>query len=365
MRDDSPLHSRLPIRPKEISVKRTFVSVVVLSVVGLAGCGGGGSAGVSAPASAAPTVTITAANQAAVTRSMFNGGQAFGQSQPFAVAGGAAAQSIGSASVALRTGLLQSVVRRSLVAALAPRHSARIASATRAAATTSSTDPCSLSGSITTTVNDADNSQSLSSGDVLTLTFSQCQDSLDDVVSGGMVFTIGSVTSEKDDSVQFSGTLAFGQLIESSGSSVTDIEGTVGVVAAITSNSFQIAVTVGASALKVTSTAPGYLDTIVYDPGMQLTVTATDGTVPESDVRLDGSFTASSIGGRIKVATLLPLRQLGGEADPRSGQVVVTGAAGTQLRVSVLNATSVQLDLDADGDGAYERSGVFAWTTIG
>ena len=65
------------------------------------------------------------------------------------------------------------------------------------------------------------------------------------------------------------------------------------------------------------------------------------------------------------VATLLPLRQLGTDADPRSGQVVVTGAAGTHLRVTVLSTTSVQLDLDADGDGAYERSGVFAWTTIG
>src|SRR5205807_7883832 len=63
----------------------------------------GGSGDVPAPASAAPTVTITATNQAAVTRSMVNGGQAFGRSQPFSVAGGAAAQSIGSAAVALRS----------------------------------------------------------------------------------------------------------------------------------------------------------------------------------------------------------------------------------------------------------------------
>jgi len=345
---------------------RRFLIAAAVGAVGLGGCGGGGgsSDGVSTPAAAGPTVTITAANQGTVTRAMIDGSQAFGQSQPFAATGGTAAQSIGSAPMALRTGLLQSVVQRGLVAAFGSRHSATIASATRPAATTSSTDPCSLSGSITTMENDADNSQTLSSGDALTLTFNQCKESSDDVVSGVMIFTIGSVTSVAGNP-QFSGSLAFVQLSASSGTHLANIQGSVGVAAAITSTSFQIALTVGANALTVTSSAPGYLDTIVYEPGMRLTVTATDGAVPQSDVTLNGSFTASSIGGRVLVATVLPLRQLGTDAGPSSGQVVVTGASGTHLRVTALNATSVQLELDANGDSTYERSGVFAWDTIG
>jgi hypothetical protein len=134
----------------------------VMGAVGLAGCGGGGgSSGASGTtAAAAPTVTITASNQGTVTRAMIDGGQAFGQSQPFAVTGGTAAQSIGSAPMALRTGVLRSVVERGLIAAFGSRHGAAIASATRPAATSSSTDLCGVSGSITTTVNDANNSQS-------------------------------------------------------------------------------------------------------------------------------------------------------------------------------------------------------------
>jgi hypothetical protein len=66
----------------------------------------------------------------------------------------------------------------------------------------------------------------------------------------------------------------------------------------------------------------------------------------------------------VVVATLLPLRQLGTDTYPSSGQVVVTGASGTHLRVTALSGTSVQLELDANGDGTYERSGVFAWDTI-
>lgn len=345
-------------------MKRFLVAAVIGAFV-LVGCGGGGSGGISAPAAAAPTVTITATNQGTVARAMAEGSLAFGQSQPFATTGGTTAQSIGTAPMTLRTGVLQSVVQRGLVAAFGPRRSVSIASATRPAATSSSTDPCSVSGSITTTVSDADNSQSLSSGDTLTLTFNQCQDSSGDVVSGGMIFTIGSVTSGVAGNVQFSGSLAFAQLTDSSGTRLANIQGSVGVAAAITSTSFQMALTVGANALTVTSSAPGYTDTIVYEPGMQLAVTATDGAVTQSDVTLNGSFTASSIGGRVVVETVLPLRQLGTDADPSSGQVVVTGASGTHLRVTALSATSVQLELDADGDGTYERSGVFAWDSIG
>ena len=340
-----------------------FLMAATMAAVGLAGCGGGGDA--STTASTAPTVTITAANQGAVARAMIAGGLAFGQSQPFAAPGGTSAQSTGSPRTASRTGLLPSVVRRGLLAAFGSRHGAGIASATRPAATSSSTDACSVAGSITTTVNDADNSQSLSSGDTLTLTFNQCQDASDEVVSGGMAFTIASVTSALVGDVQFTGTLTFVQLNASSGTGTANIQGSVAVAAAITSTSFQMVLTVAADAITVTSSAPGYLDTIVYEPGMRLTVTATDGPVTESDVTLDGSLTAASIGGRIAVVTVVALRQLGGDLEASSGQVVVTGASGTHLRVTALSATSVQLDLDADGDAAYERSGVFAWDSIG
>ena len=97
---------------------------------------------------------------------------------------------------------------------------------------------------------------------------------------------------------------------------------------------------------------------------MQLTVTAIDGTVSQTQVTLNGAFTAASIGGRIQVATVQPVTQLGNDAYPSSGQIVVTGAAGTHLRVTALDATRVQLELDANGDGTYEASVVLPWSSI-
>jgi hypothetical protein len=43
---------------------------------------------------------------------------------------------------------------------------------------------------------------------------------------------------------------------------------------------------------------------------------------------------------------------------------VVTGAAGTHLRITALSATQVRLELDANGDGVYEGSGGFAWGSL-
>ena len=336
--------------------------VAVVGALGLVGCGGGGGAD-NATVAAPPTVTITAANQGSIARAVVDGGQAFGDSQPFAATAGTTAQSAATASAARRTGALQSMVRRGLGAAFAPHRTASIATATRPAATTATTDACAVSGSVTTAIGDVDGSQSLSSGDSLTVTFNQCNDS-DAVMNGVMTFTLTNVSSAVADNVRFSGTLAFVQVSAASSTGSSNINGSVGVTAAITSTSFQLALIVGTDALTVVSSAPGYLDTIVYERGMQLAVTETDGAVSQSTVTLDGSFTAASIGGRILIATVQPLRQLGTDAYPSSGQVVVTGAAGTHLRVTALNASQVQLELDADGEAAYEGAGVFAWGSL-
>lgn len=343
---------------------KKILTLAVLGGAGLAGCGGGGGAGTPVVGAAAPTVAITAANQGSVARAIVNGGQAFGESQPFATTGGATtAQSAAATRAALRAGALQSVVRRGLAAAFAPQRSAAIASATRAAGAAGSTDPCAVSGSVTTTLLDADASQSLSKGDSLTVTFNQCNDA-DAVMTGVMTFTLSSVGSTAANDVQFGGTLSFVQVSATSSTGSSNINGSVGVDVAITSSSFQLAITVGGSALTVASSAPGYLDTIVYEQGMQLTIAATDGLVAQSTVALDGSLTATSIGGRILIATVQPFRQLDSDAYPSSGQMVVTGAAGTHLRVTALDAIQVQLELDANGDGAYEGSGVFAWGSL-
>jgi hypothetical protein len=261
-------------------------------------------------------------------------------------------------------GVIQGVVRRGFEAAFAPRRSAAIASAdTTVRPALSSADTCAAGGSITTTVTDADQSQSYTSGDTITVAFNQCRESANELLTGALVFSIGSV-SQTSGSVQFTGTMAFQAVTAANGTSTGTVNGSVGVSMVATSSTFQMSLTVGGDSLTVGSAAPGYTDSIVYDPGMQLVV-ASNLQAMSSSVTLNGSFSTASIGGRVVVSTVSPVVTLNGDAHPSSGQVVITGAAGTRLRVTALDNSQAQLDLDANGDGAYETSAVITWLNLG
>jgi len=335
--------------------------ILALGTLLLAACGGGGG-GSDAPAAPSLTVGITSGNQGAVARAAIDGGQALSASQPLASDGRATAQSLGAMPAAGRIGVVEAVIQRALAEGLAPRRGVGIASAMRPAATHSSTANCGVSGSVTTTIDDHDNSNALSGGDLLGIVFNQCKDTADGLLDGAMVFTIGSVQSSTN--VQFSGSLSFVQVTAVDGQTSASINGSVAVTAVSTSSDVQMTLTVGASSLTVTSSAPGYTDTIVYDPGMQVVV-GTNATTASSVVTLNGSFFAASIGGRVGVTTLQPVAQLATDLHPSSGQIRVSGAAGSQLLVTALNSTQVRLELDANGDGTYETAAVVVWNSLG
>jgi len=230
----------------------------------------------------------------------------------------------------------------------------------------SSTASCAAGGTLTTSFDDRDNSGALSAGDVLSLIYSACKDTSTESANGTLAFTIASASSSGSGTsatVQFSGNLDFQQFAATSGTSTATINGSVVMSAAITSTSLQMSLTVGASGLTIASTGTGYSDSITYDPNMQITLTATTSPL-SSVVALNGSFTTSSIGGRVTVATVQPITQLGSDAYPSSGQVVVTGASGSKLRITVLSSTQVRLELDANGDGTYETTTDLTWANL-
>lgn len=50
---------------------------------------------------------------------------------------------------------------------------------------------------------------------------------------------------------------------------------------------------------------------------------------------------------------------------PHSGEVLLTGLAGSRASISALSATLARVAVDADGDGTYEASGRIAWISLG
>lgn len=69
-------------------------------------------------------------------------------------------------------------------------------------------------------------------------------------------------------------------------------------------------------------------------------------------------------GGTVTLTTLQPLVQFDTDVYPSSGQITATGAARSQLRLTVQSATNVLLELDATGDGTYESNVVKTWASL-
>lgn len=72
-----------------------------------------------------------------------------------------------------------------------------------------------------------------------------------------------------------------------------------------------------------------------------------------------------SVHGFVDVVTVAPL--VFGNIDqlfPESGQLILTGAANARIRVTALSAVLVKVELDLDGDSAYELSATLKWTEL-
>jgi hypothetical protein len=342
-----------------------FLALTVGALL-MAGCGGGGDGGDGGgdTGGSAPVVSvaITSANQANVARAAIDGGVTLGRAQPLESDDRTSAQSVSAAPRIARVGILDAMVRRALTSAFAPRRS--IASATRPAATTSDTEACTVSGSVTISVDDVDNSGTLSASDKLSITFNQCRESSTDLANGAMVFTIGNVVSATSERTEFGATLAFLQVTAAEGETFGSIHGTVSVGIVLTSSSVHMGLTVGGGGLTVTSNAGGQNDSIVYDPGMQIVVDEALTAPASSTVSLNGSFTATSIGGRVALTTMAPIVQAAADSYPGAGQLRVAGAAGSVLRITVIDTSQVRLELDAAGDGTYETTTMVAWSSL-
>ncbi len=325
---------------------RASICTVALASL-LSACGGSGDDS-PPPTSGAQGVAITANNQAAVARAALNGGFSLALVQNETGNGA----TISSSSTVVAERLLEHVLR----AAVNQRR--RIASASaHPDAGGGETDPCGVSGTLTSTWNDVDNNSQLSAGDILTANFQQCQDTPTLSVNGTLTTTLtGTPTAS-----QFTGNAVFASVVAVDGGVTYRLNGAVAVSEVDTDTISDSSFTVASPGLTVGIASSGYTDSIAFDAGM---VAASSFLAGSSSLTLDGSFTSQSLGGRVTISTPHPLMQQNGDAYPSQGSVLITGAGGSTLLVTVLNATQVQLQVDANGDGTVDGTATTTWTAL-
>lgn len=354
----------------------------LLSCAALLGaCGGGSDTPAPAP-TPAPTppplvaLLITAANQDAVARASANvvvSAAATGAVAPLSadgrVAASGAKRSAGAlpsfAGVTSVAGVLQRFAQFA-VHAPAARAMTPATGQVRTLAVIRVTEPCGASGNVTIELNDADNSGALSAGDSASFSFNACSSGQGESIDGGLALRVASVSGPN-----ISGTLTYNQLRLSTLDASFAINGSVNLVYTEAGTLATYRSVVGAGGLSTLVTAQMFSDELTLRAGFEQLITSdTAAVAPGTSIpglntaSVNGELTANSLGGIINVVTVAPFQRYAVDPYPRAGQLTVAGAGGSRLRVTALSATTVRIELDADGNGSYEQSRDVAWSAL-
>lgn len=335
---------------------RAFPAAFVAAwVVGLAGCGGGGGDG----GSPTPTVTlaIDASNVESVAHSTTAGILAMSPVQTLPLtAQGAAALGAGQAG-ARHVAWLARVVAAAWPGSAGKAAAAAARRAKPLAIVGPFTEPCFVSGTVTTTFNDVDNNTEPSVGDVLTMSFDACRDSADETVDGVVAasFTeIGTTTMRAR--------MTMTQLSDSTALHSTKINGSALLAYEMLSSVRDITrLTADGPVTADISTHLPYADKVTLRSGFAQEVTY-DATSGNATISANGILDSMEAGGSVEVNTPSgALFVLPDSADyPTSGALDVRGRTG-KLVMTALPTGKVRLDLDADDNGVAESSQSVTW----
>ncbi len=310
----------------------------------LAACGGGGGGGSDEPAEH-PRVAISAATEPRVTAQAL---EAVLQSQTDPALD---ALSTGSSTNQLKQVALagQQAAKRAIQAA---KSSLQVSA--------SDTVPCTVSGSVTVTINVANLSAPLeTAGDSVGASFNACVEAAGIVIGGGIGISVVSVTATASVwDVQAN------NLSITIGNSVWRESGTTRLT---TDDS-----TAGVSRMTTTSARTTYFRSVDGQQRAAYSVLNSTLTSEQNDttgtVSATANFTATGTFNGLgdvsyKVETLASLQGPADAAHPTSGTLKITGASNASLLL-VLSAASVRILADYNGDGNTDSDTTRTWEDI-
>ena len=318
------------------STYRLFTILVAVHV--LAACGGGGGGGEMTP-------PVPTAEMAKIT------------SQNAPTVAGVASE------VVLEEGVFGSILGQGLpIGAVASNRVVTVAAKTaqpqQLFSMSSGLAPCAVAGTVDVQLTIADPLQP-TVGDRYEIAFEACDDGLGTVTSGGMAITITAL----------GGDFASGQFLIGMGMELTALQVTEGGETSMASGSVAIeldfsmptvtTITVSTSALAMTTA--GEAEAV---SNMTVTITQDESQFPVA-VQVETSFRISSprIGGEVLVTTSLALESTG-EGYPYVGELTITAAENTSIVLIALDANTVRLQIDLDGDGAVDEIVDTTWEEI-
>ena len=234
---------------------------------------------------------------------------------------------------------------------------AKISRSSQLMASSSAVFDCTVSGTVDIDITVA-NALQPTEGDVYALQFAACDEGTGSVVDGGMIITITELDGDFD-----SGEFLLGVSMQLSAFQVTEGGETTGANGAVTvaiDSRTPPLTTITVSTSSLATSSAGAAEAVT-----DLTVTISEDSVFPVAVSVDTSFTLSSprIGGDVSVTTSLTLEASGDEY-PYVGELRITGAGNSAIVLIALDPTRVRLEIDLDGDGAFDEVLETTWDEL-
>ena len=234
----------------------------------------------------------------------------------------------------------------------------KTAAPTQLYATSTGQADCAVSGTVDVQLDIQDPTQP-SVNDTFVFEFTNCDDGTGVVVDGGLTITITRLEGDVA-----SGNFVLGMQIGFSAYAVTEggetasAEGTIGITID-TSAPPVTRITVSASTFVTTSEGTEEVLT-----NFSLEIVEDASTFPTT-VTVETSFTISSqrISGEVTVTTTLALQSMG-EGYPFAGELRIEGAGNAVIVMIALDADTVRLQIDIDGDGATDETIDMPWDEL-
>lgn len=330
------------------TIKRNSALLLSAAAV-LAACGGGSGGGSDAGTSAEP-VAISSANAPQVA------GAAYNASASLEGAGlGGAGFLTGAVTDTGADGIdMVEVIVDQLRASRTWFADQQAALVTGAVVTV--TENCTDGGSLSFTLNDADDNQDLSTGDSVSATFNSCSEGgsvLNGVLSINNIVITGDTqaapyslqltiqannfsVTETGETASINGALTLGQ---STGDGVSFSSSISGTSIALTQNGGGATL----SAFQLNSTED--ISSAAYSFNMNATVSSPD------------------IGGAVTIVTDTTFQGVD-PADPYAGQATITGANNSSVTLIALDEINVRLLVDENGDGTTDATIDTTWAAL-
>lgn len=228
----------------------------------------------------------------------------------------------------------------------------------------SGTVPCSFGGLIDVTLDDRDNSEGPSAGDVLTAAFNNCREDPLSKIEGGFAVNIADYAEPT-----VSGLFTFSQLRLDDPDGAIAVNGQANITYAVSLDSADTSTTrvdmrIPAAGLVAAVETASFKETFTYAPDFAALwhdVTPV-GAVAYSTAALSGKVAFTSLG-KVLLATDPPFGYVHDMDGPQSGAVLITGHQ-SKLRLSVVSTTTARLELDANNDGTFESTRDIPWNEL-